>query len=333
VSGATHRLVEGFFECEELPPLAIPGSPAPLRAFRVLAESRPRSRVDGAHSLTPLVGREKELELLLDRWTLAREGRGQVVLCTGEAGLGKSRLIWELKQRVAPDAPLHLEAFGSPFHRDSPLYPVVQWLQQVVGADRDDDPEAQLARLGELVDRYGLSPAETVPVLAALLSLPAPDPQVTLASPEIQRSRTLATLVAFLLAAAERSLLLLVAEDLHWFDPSTLELLGQLVDAVPAAPILLLLTSRPEFQPPPWGERSFVTRLALSPLSQSQADQMVERLTVGQLLDPIVRAQIAARTDGVPLFVEELTKMMVSRPSRPSGHRAGGGAARRCPRP
>jgi class 3 adenylate cyclase/predicted ATPase len=312
VSGATHRLVEGFFDCEELPPLAIPGSPAPLRAFRVLAESRPRSRVDVAHSLTPLVGRERELGLLLDRWTLAREGRGQVVLCTGEAGLGKSRLVWELKQRIATDAPVHLEGFGSPFHRDSPLHPVVQWLQQMLGADRGDGAEAQLVRLEELLDRYGLPPAETAPVLAALLSLPAPDRQAAApASPELQRSKTLATLVAFLLAVAERSLLLLVAEDLHWFDPSTLELLRQLVDALPAAPILLVLTSRPEFQPPPWGERSFVTRLALSPLSQSQADQMVERLTAGQLLDPIARTQIAARTDGVPLFVEELTKMVL----------------------
>ena len=309
-SQTVHGLTRDFFKYEPLEP--IPSSAArPLRLYRVLAGNGAYTRIEASRALTPLVGREQELGLLLNRWALAKEGQGQAVLLAGEAGLGKSRLIWELKQRVAAEDLDWLEGYGSPYHHDSVLYPILQCLAQWIHADRQTDPGAQLSHLEETLSQHGLPLAEMLPLLAALLSLPTGERHALPAmSPEVQRKKTLAALLAVLLAAAERQPLLLVIEDLHWIDSSTLELLGQVIDHLATAPLLLLLTSRPEFRPP-WASRAYVAQWTLSPLTRSQAGLMVERLTAGRRLSSSVGDQITARTDGVPLFIEELTKMIV----------------------
>ena len=311
VSLATHRLIAGFFACEEVAPVSLPGGAPPLRAWRVLADSGAQNRIEASVSLTPLVGREQELGLLLERWALAREGAGQVVLLAGEAGLGKSRLVWELRQKVTAGAAEWLEAHGSPYHRDSAFHPIRELLHRWLAADRDEPPQDRLAGLESEVERLVPDLPQAVALISSLLSLPTDERQaLPPMPPEAQRRQTIEAILNLLLAMAERQPLLLVVEDLHWLDPSSLELLGSLIEHAATVPLLLLLTFRPELQPP-WGQRSDLTRLTLSPLSRVQAGLMVERLTADRSVAPAVREQIAARTDGVPLFVEELTKMIL----------------------
>jgi class 3 adenylate cyclase/tetratricopeptide (TPR) repeat protein len=311
VSEAIHRLSEGFFRCEALEPVYLPGGTEPLWTYRVLSDSGAHTRIEVASVLSPLVAREQELGLLLSRWALAREGKGQVALVAGEAGLGKSRLVWELRQRVVADAAAWLESWASPFHAGSAFYSVLQWLRQWIGAERQEAPETQLARLEEALARHGLPAADTVPLLASLLSIPLDERYAQPAlSPDARRRQTLDVLLTVLLTAAERQPLLLVMEDLHWSDPSSLELLGLLIDHVPGSSLFLLITFRPEAQPL-WADRSYLTRLTLSPLTRAQACQMIEQMTREGRFDPTVQDQVALRTDGVPLFVEELTRMIL----------------------
>jgi len=313
VSSAMHRLIAGFFACEEMAPVSLARGATALRLWRVLAESGAQTRIEASISLTPLIGREQELGLLVERWDLAREGAGQVVPLAGEAGLGKSRLVWELRQRVAAAGASWLEAHGSPYHRDSAFHPLRELLDRWLVPERDQPAEDRRARLQRELGSLVPDLPQAAPLLALLLSLPAserPHPALAPASPEARRRQTIEAIVAMLLAMAERQPLVLVVEDLHWLDPSSLELIGELIEHAAEVPLLLVLTYRPEIQPP-WGQRPDLTRLTLGPLSRAQAGLMVERLTAGRPLAPAVREQIAARTDGVPLFVEELTKMIL----------------------
>ncbi len=309
ISEAAHKLSGGFLQCEALEPAYLPGSPEALRAYRVLSDTGAHTRIETAKILTPLVAREQEVNLLLTRWALAREGRGQVVLVAGEAGLGKSRLVWELRRRMEDDAAVCLESWASPFYAGSAFYAVLQWLRQWLGMAEQEAAATQLARLEKALS--GLPLDDFVPLLAPLLSIPTDDRYVAPAlSPDTRRRKTLEALLAILIAAAERQPLLLVMEDLHWTDPSSLELVRLIIEHAPGSSLLLLMTFRPEFQPP-WGEPSYLVRLTLSPLTRAQAYQMIERLTGERHLHPALRDQVAVRTDGVPLFVEELTRMIL----------------------
>jgi class 3 adenylate cyclase/predicted ATPase len=311
VSMATHRLIEGFFAVRDLGHQTLKGLSAPLRVFEIVEESAARSRLDAAAGLTPLVGRAQELGLLLDRWEQASEGRGQVVLLTGEPGIGKSRLIQVLKERVAEAPHRRLEARCSPYYEHTPLYPMIDLLPRMFVWSQDEVRDAKLAKLARGLEEAGLELGEGLPLLAALLSLPVPDRYpLPPMSPERQRQKTLEALGRLLLALAADKPLLFIIEDLHWVDPTTTELLTRLLDQVPTARLLALLTARPSFIAP-WPARSHLTSLTLTRFTSKQTETMVSRVSGPKPLPAEVLHQIVSKTDGVPLFVEELTKMVL----------------------
>ena len=313
ISTATSHLVQGYFECADLGLREVKGVLAPLQVYRVLGESEMQSRLEVAASrgLTPLVGREPEVRLLLECWEQVKEGQGQVVLLSGEAGIGKSRLVRVLRERIAGEAPVWLECRCSPYHQNSALYPIIDLVQRVLQFSRDDSPEEKLRKLE--VGAHSRAPlqTDTIPLLAHLLSLSLPDryPPLNL-TPQRQKQKTLEALLTWLLAEAERQPVAFIVEDPHWADPSTLEFLGLLIDQVPTARLLTVLAFRPEFTLP-WTSRSHLTHLTLHRLPRKQVEATVEKLTRDQALPAAVIQQIVAKTDGVPLFVEELTKMVL----------------------
>ena len=313
ISGATHRLVHGLFVTRELGAHTLKGASAAVQVYQVRGESETQSRLDAqaATGLTQLVGREGEVGLLLDRWEQMTEEHGQVVLLSGESGIGKSRLVQVLKERVSRAPHTRLECRCSPYYEHSPLYPVIDLLPRLCGWSRDDSLETRLDKLEAHLARYAVPLLDTVPLLASLLSLPAsaryPLPPM---SPERQKRKTLDALIATFLAIAVESPLLLIVEDLHWADPSTLELLTQLLDQVPTARVFALFTARPTFQVP-WASRSHLTLLAVNRFTRKQTEVMISHVAGSKALPAEVVQQIATKTDGVPLFVEELTKMVL----------------------
>ena len=312
VSSATYRLIEGFFTVRDLGHQTLKGVSAPLRAFEIVEESAARSRLDAATAgLTPLVGRAQEIGLLLDRWEQAIEGRGQVVLLTGEPGIGKSRLIQVLKERVIEAQHRQLEARCSPYYEHTPLYPIIDLLRRVLEWGHDEAHRAKLAKLERGLEGAGVALAEALPLLAALLSLRAPDRYpLPPMSPEGQKQKTLEAVGRFLQAVAADKPLLFIVEDLHWVDPTTTELLTRLLDQVPTVRLLALLTARPSFTAP-WPARSHLTSLMLTRFTAKQTETMVSRVVGPKALPSEVLRQIVSKTDGVPLFVEELTKMVL----------------------
>jgi predicted ATPase/class 3 adenylate cyclase len=313
LSAATHRLIAGLFECQDLGPQTLKGISTSLSSYRVIGEGTAQSRFEAAvgAGLTPLVGREEELGVLQRRWAQAKAGVGQVVLLSGEPGIGKSRLVQTLKEQVTAEGATRIEFRCSPYHQNSALYPLIDHLQRLLQFVREDSPAGKIEKLQHTLSHYRFPQADTVPLLAALLSLPHPVGYPPLAlSPQKQKEKTHAALVAWLVEEAERRPVYNTWEDVHWADPSTLEVLNLVVDQAPTARLSVLLTFRPEFLPP-WGNRSHLSQLTLTRLGRSQVEAMVERVTGGKALPSEVVQQIVVKTDGVPLFVEELTKTVV----------------------
>jgi len=312
ISSVTYHLTEGLFECRDLGLHTLKGVLTPLGVSRVLQESGVRSRFEVAVSkgLTPLVGREQEVELLLECWEQVRKGRGQVVLLCGEPGIGKSRLVQVMKERLAGESHARTESRCSPYYQNSSLYPVIDHLQRLLFR-KEDSPEEKLSKLEVTLEQYGFSLEEIVPLFASLLSLPVPDsyPPLNL-TPQRQKQKTMEALLTWLLKEADRQPVLRIVEDLHWVDPSTLEYLSLLVEQVPTARIFALFTFRPDFSPP-WAMRSHLTQITLYRLARKQAEVMIEKVTGGKALPAEIVHQVIAKTDGVPLFVEELTKMVL----------------------
>ncbi|HEY5868219.1 MAG TPA: adenylate/guanylate cyclase domain-containing protein, partial [Candidatus Tectomicrobia bacterium] len=313
ISAVTQRLIHGYFTCHDLESQTLKGVATPLQVYQVVRETEIQQRFDvaAARGLTPLVGREHEVGILRERWAQVQAGRGHIVVLSGEAGIGKSRLVQVVKDEIIGVATLRIEYRCSPYHQHSALYPVITHLERVLALRQDDTQEGRLGKLEEALRPYTLPLTEVVPLLAALLAVPLPAsyPPLTL-SPQRQRQKTLEALLAWLLALTEWQPVLFVVEDLHWIDPSTLEFLTLLVDQGPTARLLTMLTCRPEFQPP-WGLRTHLTPIVLQRLPQSQVETMIARVTGGKALPPVVRQQVVTKTDGVPLFVEELTKMVL----------------------
>src|SRR5215471_10038094 len=237
---------------------------------------------------------------------------GQVVVLEGEAGIGKSRLVQVLKDHIASEAHMRLECRGSPYHQHTALYPVTEIMHRILQWQPGTTPNEALQQLEAFLSQYHLALDEVMPLFAELLALPLPAgryPPQSL-TPEQQRYRTLDALLTLVEEAAERQPVLVIVEDLHWVDPSTLELLERLIDQVPTIRLYMVLTCRPTFQPP-WGFRTHLTPLALNRLTPSQAEEMVGQILGRQRLPAAVLAQIVTKTDGIPLFVEELTKAVL----------------------
>ncbi len=312
LSAATYRLVQGLFECQALGPQQIKGFSMPLSLYRVGGEGAAQSRFEVAvqAGLTPLVGREEELALLRRRREQAADGEGQVVLLSGEPGIGKSRLVQELKDQVDQDNAVRIEFRCSPYHQNSAFYPLIEHVQQMLHFAPNDTPQAKLQKLEQTFARYHFPQSETIPLLAALLSLPHPETASLNLTPQQQKQKTLDALLHWLFEEAERAPVYTVWEDLHWADPSTLEFLALCLDQVPTARMLMLLTFRPEFTPA-WAARSHVSHLVLNRLGRRQTSAIVEQITGGKALPSEVLQQIVAKTDGVPLFIEELTKTVM----------------------
>ncbi|HEV8718560.1 MAG TPA: adenylate/guanylate cyclase domain-containing protein [Candidatus Binatia bacterium] len=314
ISATTQRLTAGLFDCQDLGLQTVKGISAALRVYRPLSESSAQSRLEAEVStgkLTPLVGRANEVGLMLERWTAAQAGDGQVVLLSGEPGIGKSRLVQEVKEQVAQVGAVCLEFRCSPYYQNSAFYPVITHVQRVLHFERDDTPQVKLGKLQQTLAHYRFPQADTLPLLAALLSLPQPaDAPLLNFSPQKQKQKTQDALVAWLVEEAERAPVYCIWEDLHWADPSTVELLGLLLDQIPTTRLLMLLTARPEFTPS-WSSRTHLTSLTLARLPRTQAGEMIEKVTRGKSLPAEVHRQIVHKTDGVPLFVEELTKMVL----------------------
>jgi predicted ATPase/class 3 adenylate cyclase len=313
ISAYTYRLTAGFFECRALGPQQLKGITLPLSAYHVVQESKAQSRfeVATAAGLTPLVGRKEELGLLLERWEQVKEGQGGVILLSGEAGVGKSRLLKELKEQLTTEAPLWLELHCSPYYQHSALYPIIDLLQRFLRFRGEDSPQEKLSKLETALHGFGFPLPEIVPLFTSLLSLPLPAHYVPLTlTPQRQRQKLKETLLALLLALTKQQPVLLVAEDLHWADPSTLELLSFFVDHGPIGRSLILLTFRPELHLG-WATRSDVTSLTLGRLSRKQVAEMVVGVTKGKTLPAEVLQQVVTKTDGIPLFVEELTKTVL----------------------
>ena len=322
IADGTRRLLGNLFELKDLGARDLKGIAGPARAWAALRASSVGSRFDALHTtgLTALVGREEESELLLRRWSRAKTGEGQVVLLSGEAGIGKSRLTAALLERLAGEPHTRLRYFCSPQRTDSAFHPIIGQIERAAGLAYDDKPQAKLDKLDAVLAQTSTSP-EDAALFAEMLSLPNDGryPALELA-PEQRRQRVLEALMSQLAGLARRQPVLMIFEDLHWIDPTSLEVLGRTVDRIKTLPALLIVTFRPEFNAP-WVGQSHVTSLTLNRLGEREAAAIIARLVGNKALPADVMAEIVERTDGIPLFVEEMTKAVLEAESE--------GAARR----
>jgi class 3 adenylate cyclase/predicted ATPase len=308
----THRLAGGAFNYDDLGKHTLKGIVEPVRIWRVTGRSGAESRFDASHAagLTPLVGREHEVGLLLERWQQTKDGEGQVVLLSGEPGIGKSRITQALRERIASDPQIRLRYQCSPYHVTSAFHPIIEQIGRAAGFERDDSPEARLDKLETLLGQSAADAAQVAPLFAALMSLPLKRYPPLNLSPQRQKENTIAAFVDQTVALSRQRPVLMIFEDVHWIDPSTLEALTAFIDQLQNERVMLVATYRAEFDPP-WTGFSHITAHVLNHLSRRQGAELVAKVTSGKPLPDEVLEQIVAKTDGVPLFVEELTKTVV----------------------
>jgi class 3 adenylate cyclase len=301
------RQVAGLFVAEGRGPSELKGVFAPVQLFRIVRASG-GGRRGGARSLTPFVGRDEELGILMRRWDRARVGEGQLVLIVGEPGLGKSRLIEEFHTRLAETPHTWVEWSASQLLQNTPLHPIAEWGRLRFGADAP--AEQRLADLEGTLRLIGLDPAEHAPLLAPLVDIPLPAGRAANFLPEELRRRQLAAMTAWVLAGARSQPAVVAFEDLHWADPTSLDLLRPLAERGAQAPLLLLASTRPGFRPP-WSLRSHHGLISLSPLDRAGVARMVGEISANHALSKEVVEGVNERTGGVPLFVEEVTRLLL----------------------
>jgi len=320
IAAGTRRLLGDLFEYRDLGTIEIKGIVGPVPAWQVLRPSAVASRFEALRGsvLSSLVGRGEEIDLLLRRWARAKADDGQVVLVSGEPGIGKSRIAAEVEQRLHAEPRLCLRYFCSPYHQDSALYPIIDQLGRAAGFARDDPPAARLEKLEALFARAA-PPDEDVALIADLLSLPASDrhPMPNL-SPQRKKDRTLEALIRQLEGLARQQPIVMVFEDAHWIDPTSRELLDLTIEHMRRLPALLIVTFRPEFQAT-WTGQPQVTMLVLNRLDRQDRTALIQKIAGDKALSDDLVGQIAERTDGVPLFVEELTKSVLESGVTPLG--------------
>jgi class 3 adenylate cyclase/tetratricopeptide (TPR) repeat protein len=312
VAESTRRLLGNLFELQDLGANDLKGISGLVRTWRALRASSVESRFEALHAtgLAPLVGREEEFDLLLRRWVRARTGEGQVVLLSGESGIGKSRLTVALLERLATELHTRLRYFCSPQHVDSALYPIISQMERAAELARDDTQQAKLNKLDAVLAQTSTS-IDDAALIAEMLSISNDGRYPTLGlTPQQRRERTLEALMSQLEALARQSPVLMIFEDAHWTDPTSLEVLGRVVNRIVTRPVLLIVTFRPEFEPP-WIGQPHVTATIINRMTSREVGAMIDCVVGNKLLSAGIKQDIRERTDGIPLFVEEMTKAVL----------------------
>ena len=314
VAAMTRQLLGALFEYEDLGTRELKGIEQPLPVWRVVREGEIDSRYEAKRvgGRLPLVGRQEELGLLIRSWEAAKQGHGQVVLIQGEAGIGKSRLLEALREHVVGDDHLWAAARCSPYHANSTLYPVIEHLKRAMGLAAEDNAEVKVEKLEASLKEQSLPLEEVIPLYAELLSLPLPEGRYEPLNLNAKQKReaTLDALTGWLLEVAERTPVLQIWEDLHWADPTTLELLRLYIEQSPTVSMLNVLTYRPEFAPP-WTMHSHMTPITLNRLERPEVEALIGHQASGKSVPSEVIDHIVTKADGVPLYVEELTKTIL----------------------
>jgi class 3 adenylate cyclase len=322
IAESTRKLLGNLFDFQDLGAQDLKGMGNPVRAWVVLRHASIQSRFEALHAsgLTELVGREEELELLLRRWSKAKSGEGQVVLLSGEAGIGKSRLTAALLERLAAEPHTRLRYFCSPQHTDSAFYPIIGQMERAAALAHDDTQQGRLDKLDALLAQTSTSKQDAA-LFAEMLSLPNDGryPALDL-DPQQRRQKTLEALTTQMEVLSRQNPLLMIFEDAHWTDPTSLETFGRVVDRVRSLPVLLIVTFRPEFEPP-WIGQSYVTALTINRLAHRDIEAMIDGVVGNKLIPASVRHDIIERTDGIPLFVEEMTKSVLEAGSEEEAQR------------